>query len=169
MRVTPLNQYQLVDIKPDPDLQLASTNNRLLHGCTSCICFGRAAIKVETPSHLKVGPTTTNQEPQPHDDLKTSPDSEKVNNTYTSDIDLDLDDTENKNENCVKSSLKKPATSMAVNGGECKNDTDTERRKVQWTDVFGGELFEIREFEPSEHDDDESDNWNEGNCSCKIM
>lgn len=162
MRVTPLKHYQLVDQKPDPDLQLASTKNRLLHGCTSFICFGRAATGLESPSHLKVGPTT---HPPTQDDLELSPDSEKVNKTYTSD--LDLDNLENKNEASLTSCLKTPATSVlasvAVNG-------DTERRKVQWTDVFGGELFEIREFEPSEHNgsDDES-NWNEGDCTCRIM
>ncbi|KAI3682212.1 hypothetical protein L2E82_50075 [Cichorium intybus] len=90
---------------------------------------------------------------------------EKVNKTYTSD--LDLGNLENKNEGALTSSFKTPAksvlASVAVNG-------DTEIRKVQWTDVFGGELFEIREFEPSEHNgsNDES-NWNEGDCTCRIM
>lgn len=172
MRVAPLKQYQLVDIiKPDSDLQLASTKNTLVHGCRSCICFDRAAIRVESPSHLKVGPTK--QEPQPQDDLIASPDSKKANETYTSD--LDLDDSENKNGVPLKSSLKRPTNnataSVSVNGGECKNECgDTERRKVQWTDVSGGELFEIREFEPSEHDgSDDEFNWNEGKCTCMIM
>ncbi|CAH1446135.1 unnamed protein product [Lactuca virosa] len=177
MRVSPLNHYQLVDIKPDPDLQLASTKSHLVHGCTSFICFGRAATGPESsPSHLKLDPSLHPQpqpQPQPQDDLKHSPESEKVTKTCTTD--LDLDNFENKNGDALKSSLKRPKTSVIasvdVNGGECKNECgDTETRKVQWTDVFGGELFEIREFEPSEHDgsDDES-NWNEGTCTCMIM
>ncbi|CAI9301746.1 unnamed protein product [Lactuca saligna] len=163
------------DATDNPDLQLASTKSHLVHGCTSFICFGRAATGLESsPSHLKLDPSLHPQpQPQPQDDLKHSPDSEKVTKTCTTD--LDLDNFENKNGDGLKSSLKRPKTSVItsvdVNGGECKNECgDTETRKVQWTDVFGGELFEIREFEPSEHDgsDDES-NWNEGTCTCMIM
>nr|GMD44993.1 transcription elongation factor SPT5-like [Ipomoea batatas]GMD48225.1 transcription elongation factor SPT5-like [Ipomoea batatas]GME08703.1 transcription elongation factor SPT5-like [Ipomoea batatas] len=45
------------------------------------------------------------------------------------------------------------------------------RRKVQWTNTSGGELFEIREFELIDEDEsgDEYGSGNERSCSCKMM
>ncbi|KAI9071212.1 hypothetical protein K1719_046829 [Acacia pycnantha] len=56
MKVSPWNQYQLVDQESDPELQLASTKNRISRGCASFVCFGRASAGLDTPSPLKVGP-----------------------------------------------------------------------------------------------------------------
>ncbi|KAL2497064.1 Uncharacterized protein Adt_22614 [Abeliophyllum distichum] len=83
-----------------------------------------------------------------------------------------------------KSSLKKPTNDIQPptpgGGGDQhedssekndKVDSQTEKRKVQWTDTSGGELFEIREFEMSDDDgsDGEFDHRNERTCSCRIM
>ncbi|KAL6962537.1 hypothetical protein U1Q18_037496 [Sarracenia purpurea var. burkii] len=174
MRVSPWNHYQLVDQESDPDLQLASRKNRLVHGCASFVCFGRAAAGLESPSPLKVGPT------QQHENLPGPPSPEKdKDHTHTADLVA---------EDCItrklalKSSLKKPINIMPVSGGvvnECvilceKESNDhghMERRKVQWTDASGGELAEIREFELSDGggSDDEYDNGNERSCLCRIM
>ncbi|CDP11435.1 unnamed protein product [Coffea canephora] len=171
MRVTPWNQYQLVDQDTDSDLQLASGKNRFVRGCASFVCFGRAAAGLESPSPLKVGPA------QQQEVLPQPPVTEKCRDQiqYANDHNSDP-------KVALKSSLKKPSTSVPVaeDGSDesvalCGKDTDavvhTESRKVQWTDTSGGELVEIREFELSDDggSDDEFDNGSERNCSCMIM
>ncbi|GKD48091.1 putative xanthoxin dehydrogenase-like protein [Tanacetum coccineum] len=154
---------------------MASRKKPFVRGCASFICFGRAAAGLDTSSHLKVGPTE-HQQQQPHDDdVKRSPDSEKANK------DVDVDDVnvvdsvdESKNVDSLVSSLKRPATSVdnsvSVNDGKC-NDEFGDARKVQWMDVLGGDLYEIREFEPSEHNcsDDEFEYGKGSICSCNII
>ncbi|KAL3513948.1 hypothetical protein ACH5RR_026665 [Cinchona calisaya] len=176
MRVTPWNQYQLVDqdIDPDPDLQLASGKNHFVRGCASFVCFGRAAAGLESPSPLKVGPSQQQLVlPQPG-----------VSDKYRDQIQSGhvADDCNCDSKVTLKSSLKKPSTSNPVtdDGSDervalCGKDSDavvhTETRKVQWTDTSGGELAEIREFEPSDDggSDDEFNNVTERTCSCTIM
>ncbi|KAF7812503.1 Low affinity potassium transport system protein kup isoform 1 [Senna tora] len=190
MRVSPWNQYQLVDQESDPELQLASTKNRLSRGCASFVCFGRASAGLETPSPLKVGPA------QQHDVSPGSLVSNKNQSTH-------LDDNNDTRKVALKSSLKRPQNNKPVpvedanvheaSGGN-GNDASSqiERRKVQWTDACGSELIEIREFEPScflnklfeidllrwklsfncsevDGSDDEFDNGNDRTCSCAIM
>ncbi|KAL9446402.1 hypothetical protein AB3S75_014125 [Citrus x aurantiifolia] len=177
MRVSPWNQYQLVDQEPDPDpdLQLASAaKNRLSRGCASFVCFGRASAGPDSPSHLKVGPAQ-NQD--------VSPASLGLDKRLDRSIDVE-DDDGNVVKVSLKSSLKKPSNSDSApvqNVIEHEHDLlsekgndiagHTERRKVQWTDICGSELAEIREFEPSEMggSDDEFDNGIERSCSCTIM
>lgn len=148
MRVSPWNQYQLVDQESDPNLQLASTKNRLARGCASFVCFGRTSAGSDTPSPLKVGPA------QQQDALPGSHVSDKSND-HTS----DPDDNSNAVKISLKSSLKKPLNSTSASAesstesvslGEEDSDIPghTERRKVQWTDTCGSELVEIKEFEP---------------------
>lgn len=150
LRVTPWSQYQLVDQESNSDLQLASGKKRLVRGCASFVCFRHTASGREGPSPLKVGPILK-QDVLPetpafdkgNDDFKTN--DTVYNDLITKQVDL-------------KSSLKK-TTSIPVFGGVV-NESDVvnkkngdvpcyiERRRVQWTDVAGGELFEVREFEP---------------------
>nr|GEU52523.1 light-harvesting complex-like protein OHP2, chloroplastic [Tanacetum cinerariifolium] len=122
-----------------------------------------SSSRLDTSSHLKVGPTEHHQQPpHDHDDVKRSPDSEKANKDVDVDVDVNVVDSvdESKNVDSLVSSLKRPAPSVdnpvSVNDGKC-NDEFGDARKVQWMDVFGGDLYEIREFEPSEHNcsDDE--------------
>lgn len=153
MRVAPWNQYQLVDQKSDPELQLASTKNRLSRGCASFVCFGRTSAGLDTPSPLKVGPA------QQHD---VSP-GPLVSNTGKDPSAHVEDENENENDNrkvTLRSSIKKlpiskPAPVEAANeqeasGGQgtCTPGVQQEKRRVQWTDNCGSELVEIREFEP---------------------
>ncbi|KAB2603479.1 hypothetical protein D8674_004484 [Pyrus ussuriensis x Pyrus communis] len=171
MRVSPWNQYRLVDQESDTDLQLASTKNRLSRGCASFVCFGRASAGLDTPSPLKVGPA------QQQDILPGSLVSDKGK-----DHTAGADDDHIARKVVLKSSLKKPSkrTPLSVesaNEREALSEPGSdipghvERRKVQWTDVCGSELVEIREFEPSETDgsDDGFDDGNEKSCSCVVM
>ncbi|XP_062022305.1 uncharacterized protein LOC133738733 [Rosa rugosa] len=167
MRVSPWNQYQLVDQESDSHLQLASTKNRLSRGCASFVCFGRASAGLDTPSPLKVGPA------QQQDVLHESVASDKgEDHTATP------EEFHTARKLALKSSLKKPSKSIPV-PVQSSNEHETnshipgnaERRKVQWTDTCGSELVDIREFEPSEADgsDDEFNNGNERSCSCVVM
>uniref|UniRef100_A0A6N2NIF7 Uncharacterized protein n=1 Tax=Salix viminalis TaxID=40686 RepID=A0A6N2NIF7_SALVM len=171
MRVTPWNQYQLVDQEPDSDLQLASLKNRLSRGCASFVCFGRASAGLESPSPLKVGPA------QQQDVFPDPPAADRGK-----DLTTELEGDNNAIKVTLKSSLKKTSKSIPVpvgdaNQSELLNDRGsdipghTERRKVQWTDGCGSELADIREFEPSETggSDDDFENGNERSCSCVIM
>ncbi|XP_047324482.1 uncharacterized protein LOC124928008 [Impatiens glandulifera] len=160
MRVSPLNQCQLVDRESDSDLQLASTNNRVVRGCASVVCFGCAAAGLESPSPLKVGPAIQTDvliEPPVFDDIQSKDDVDNEEGQVL--------------KTCLKSSLKRPAvigTELEASGEKHFN---TEKRKVQWTDVSGGDLAEIREFELSDVDesDDEYGNGKGKSCSCTIM
>nr|AGQ57015.1 ubiquitin-protein ligase E3 [Hevea brasiliensis] len=170
MRVSPWNQYQLVDTNQN------LTSSWLLEepafrGRASFVCFGRASAGLDSPSPLKVGPTQ--QQGVLPDRLVT----DKVKD-HTTEIQGDS----NARRVTLKSSLKKPLNSIPVpvkdssqhyTLSEKGSDIPglTERRKVQWTDVCGSELVEIREFEPSEtaDSDDEFENGNERSCSCVIM
>lgn len=151
MRVTPWNQYQLVDQETDSDLQLASGKNRFVRGCASFVCFGRAAAGLESPSPLKVGPTQQQEVALPQPSVP-----DKCGDQIHS---ADLADDNNGNTKfALKSSLKKPSSSIPVPSDSndervalCGKDFDADghatRRKVQWTDTSGGELVEVREFE----------------------
>lgn len=179
MRVTPWNQYHLVDQEPDhPDhLQLAANKNRCACGCASFTCFGGPATGLESPS---VGPNHHHRHNHHQNVAKTS-DLEKVEeNSRVSDF-VEGDGNGNSNSNGVhlkslRSSLKRRDINVNVSVGVSSGDEvepvyQSARRSVNWTDVTGGELCEIREFEPSEHSDsdDEFENSTGKTCSCRIM
>lgn len=82
----------------------------------------------------------------------------------------------------LKSSLKKSSRNTLqtveksderepLAGEETDRSGFTGRRKVQWTDTYGKDLAEIREFELSETggSDDEFINGDGKTCSCRIM
>ncbi|MFS7974994.1 putative light-harvesting complex-like protein OHP2 [Helianthus anomalus] len=174
MRVTPWTQYHLVDQEADPDLQLAANKNpRCACGCASFTCFGGAATGLESPS---VGPTQHQQTV-----VKDSSQLEKVEENSRDSYLVEGDgDSNGINVTSLKSSLKKRDATVTVavavnNGDEVEPELEpvfqSARRSVHWTDVRGGELCEIREFEPSEHSDsdDEFENSTGKTCSCRIM
>lgn len=172
-RVAPWSQYQLVSHETDTHLELASRKNRrLFPGCTSFVCFGRAAAGPDSsPSHLKVGPSQNNElTPE-----GPGPASEKGEDIHS------VEGTNTSTKLARKSSLKKPRNRTS-HSGDSDNDCETVseesndapddhiERRVHWTDTHGGELFEVREFEPSDDEsDDEYTSRNEKACSCKIM
>ncbi|KAF8377202.1 hypothetical protein HHK36_030575 [Tetracentron sinense] len=172
MRVSPWNQYQLVEQEYGPDLQLASGKNQVSHGCSPFVCFGRASAGVEGPSPLKVGPV------QQKDVLPEPPVSDEGEQCITD----HGDDENNLRQVSIKSSLKKPSNCVPIVGGDGdlhetlgEKDSDvpgcTGMRKVQWTDACGRELVEIKEFETSDTDasDEELEREREQSCSCVIM
>ncbi|KZV20089.1 hypothetical protein F511_00946 [Dorcoceras hygrometricum] len=178
MRVTPWNQYQLVDQETVPDFQLASAKDRIARGCASFGCFGSAATGLENQSPLQVGPNQTQEvlsRPAVLVECK---------------IERNLDDRIDENHSTrkifsLKSSLKKSTDSslslVASAGVDCSNRNEHEvlpemnaaaasqtGRKVQWMDATGGELVEVREFEMSEDGlDNEFNDGNEKTCSLK--
>ncbi|XP_027359232.1 uncharacterized protein LOC113867922 [Abrus precatorius] len=169
MRVLPWNQYELVDQESEQELPLAPRKSSLFSRCASFICVGCASARIDTPSHLKVGPAK-------HHDVSSGP---LVSNRGKHPS-ANLNDDRRKVG--LKSSLKrqenkKPAPVEAATEHEASGELGSdapglrERRKVQWTDACGSELVAIREFEPSETDgsDDEFDNGNHKTCSCGIM
>ncbi|XP_051150040.1 uncharacterized protein LOC127264516 [Andrographis paniculata] len=179
MRVSPWNQYQLVDQETEPYLQLASGKKRPTCGCASFVCFGRTSAKLECPSPIKVD-STLNQEVLPGNPAL---DEDQAAKSYGGCVVVGDDKIVS-----LRSSLKKTpdCTPLASIGSRadgrknhenetvCENSNDIacqkERRKVQWTDTVGGELFEIREFEMSE--DELDDDFARGvgkTCSCRVM
>lgn len=168
MRVSPWNQYQLVEEETDPDFQLASGKTRASRGCA---CFGRASAGLEDPSPPKVGPL------QQQDGLaKSSSVSENADDCV-----IENGADKNTGNFYLKSSLKKPCCAsvvvrkdgdlhLASGEDDSNNPGCVGKRKVQWTDTCGKELAEIREFEVSEiTSDDEFDHDNERTCACAIM
>ncbi|KAG8378076.1 hypothetical protein BUALT_Bualt08G0100400 [Buddleja alternifolia] len=155
MRVTPCIQYQLVDQEAEPDLQLASEKNRLVRGCASFVCFGRAAAGPENPSPLKVGPTQNREVlsgPQKQDILP-GPQKQEVlpvpqkhdvlpeplvfyeSKDHTHSVDPVVDDDSNKKRVSLKSSLKRPTKSAPVavavdSGGGNNNEHKALREKA---------------------------------------
>ncbi|KAL6511930.1 hypothetical protein OROGR_021527 [Orobanche gracilis] len=179
MRVAPWTQYEL-NQETDPHPQLAPGKNRLVRGCASFVCFGRAAGGHEGPSPTKDG-LTQNQEVLPTRpiDLDENKDPTHLVDIVAHDDDDDDDGSLRKIDNSFKSSLKKSVNTVGGGNGNkhvssCETDSDVAcqmgRRKVRWADVIGGELFEIREFEMSEDgSDDEFDHVNGKTCACRIM
>ncbi|MCL7028297.1 hypothetical protein MKW94_018381 [Papaver nudicaule] len=152
MRVSPWNQYQLVEEESDPGFQLASCKARASRGCA---CFGRASAGLEDPSPPKVGPL------QQQDDLaKSSSISENADDCV-----IENGDDKHTGKFFLKSSLKKPCCASVVRKdgdlhvASVENDSNDPgcigKRKVQWTDTCGKELAEIREFEVSLSDNEE--------------
>ncbi|XP_074579333.1 uncharacterized protein LOC141835841 isoform X2 [Curcuma longa] len=66
---------------------------------------------------------------------------------------------EGKCEILLKSSLKKPRVS---------DSEQNVRGNVKWLDFFGKELVEIKEFEPTESEEEDHTNGNAG-CICAIQ
>ncbi|GLT68137.1 hypothetical protein SLA2020_403950 [Shorea laevis] len=181
MRIAPWNHYRLVDQEPDPDLQLASIKNRLSRGCASFVCFGRASAGLDSPSPLKVGPAQQ-QDVLPgslvSENSKDNPADLRGGNCNSANVrKVSLKSSLKKRSNGIPATVESNCNPTHVDHCETLGEKDSdipgqaERRKVQWTDVCGSELAEIREFEPSEigGSDDEFDNGNERACSCTIM
>lgn len=175
MKVTPWTQYHLVDQEPDPqNLQLAANKNHPCGcGCASLTCFGRPTAETNT---ARTARNNNHQEV-----VKTSSHLEKVEENFRN---LDFVEGDGNgsngngiNVNSLKSSLKRRGggvsgeVAVAVGSDDEVAVVESERRSVHWTDVTGGELCAIREFEPSEHSDsdDEFENSSGKTCACMIM
>uniref|UniRef100_A0A1D1YNH5 Uncharacterized protein n=1 Tax=Anthurium amnicola TaxID=1678845 RepID=A0A1D1YNH5_9ARAE len=172
MRVSPWNQYHLVEQDLDPHVQLAPRKDRVPRGCASFICFGRVSAGLDGNSPPKVGPA------QQTDSLTNVSLAEKGK----TDIKTDIEDG-NGGKVYLKSSLKKNSTnqtpevlgdtvcSAVINEENTNAPGSTDRRKVQWTDACGRELVEVREFEPSDEgpSDEELERDGHRRCVCVIQ
>jgi hypothetical protein len=146
VKVSPWNQYQLVDVEAQKVYNLAPGKNRAPRKYAPFICFGRAASELEAASPPKVSSSNT---------LNSSEDSSPLTkkkvtaNASVAGVDI---------KGCLKSNPKRDSSEhcIVVSEGEEPRESleevqtlksGMERRKVQWTDTCGKELFEIREFE----------------------
>jgi hypothetical protein len=146
VKVSPWNQYQLVDVEAQKVYNLAPGKNRAPRKYAPFICFGRAPSELEAASPPKVSSSNTLNSLE-----DSSPLTKKKVTANTSVAGVDI-------KGCLKSNSKRDSSEhcIVVSEGEEPRESleevqtlksGMERRKVQWTDTCGKELFEIREFE----------------------
>ncbi|TVU34322.1 hypothetical protein EJB05_16153 [Eragrostis curvula] len=149
VKASPWNQYRLVDREAEHVLHLAAGKDEAPGKCAPFVCFGCPATGLEGTSPPKVGSSSA---------LGSSPDeSSDSANKVTADGSI----TGVEIRGCLKSNSKRDSLEhcIVVSEGEEPREsleevqtlrTSMERRKVQWTDTCGRDLFEIREFETSD-------------------
>lgn len=157
MRVAPLNNHY--QFKADFDKQLATKKSFFFRRCGTFICF-HCPSKVEGPTPNKAD----------HVNNSESVSDAKPSVTKSAEMLSFKSNLKKKSTVCdrVTSSDGELVPDSVEEGGDC-----TRKKRIQWTDTCGGELVEIREFEPS--DDGSSDQDFEfeldGNqkCGCVIQ
>ncbi|PKI58055.1 uncharacterized protein LOC116205155 [Punica granatum] len=170
MRVSPWNQYHLVNQEPDVRGHLGSRRKWHSRAWVSFMCFHGASGAADGPSYPNVGGD--------HQEIWPGP----LVSNKCKDSKTDLDDVIDAKVDTPRSNLRRRSSSVAVSvldAHECNSLVENignipgqiGGRRVQWTDALGTELAEIREFEPSEigGSDDEAESKNEGRCTCTIM
>lgn len=184
MRISPWNQYQLVEQEVEAEFQLATRKNQSSCGCASFICFGCAPAGIDGPSPPKVDPA---RQPEVLSDSSSSSSSSSssLSSSSSDKGKLAIDDAVNGDgrNTCLKSNLKKSSTNFSAvvtevadaheSVEEMPNSTTccVEKRKVHWTDACGKELAEIREFEVSDDvlSDEEFEHEGIRRCVCVIQ
>ncbi|KAK4777112.1 hypothetical protein SAY86_005800 [Trapa natans] len=141
MKVSQWNQYQLVDHEHKVRLGLGSRRKWLTKSFLSLICFSCPSQGDDESSHSK--DTRADQQdiwPDPHvsDECHVPK--------------ADLDDATDTEKPAPRSNLRRRSSADAVPVSDSHDVVPGQigGRRVQWTDALGTELFEIREFEPSE-------------------
>lgn len=145
VKVSPWNQYRLVDREAEQVYHLASRKDQAPGKCAPFICFGRATAGLEgaSPPKLSSGNTSGSSSEE-----SSASANEGTNGSLTG----------NEKKGCLKSNSRRDSLEhcIVVSEGEEPRESleevqtlksGMERRKVQWTDTCGKELFEIREFE----------------------
>ncbi|KAG8051480.1 hypothetical protein GUJ93_ZPchr0001g29854 [Zizania palustris] len=145
VKVSPWNQYQLVDREAEQVYHLASRKDQAPGKCAPFICFGRAAAGLEgaSPPKFNSGNTLGSSSEESSDSAK-----EGTNGSFSG----------NERKGCLKSNSRRDSLEHCIVVSEVEEPRESfeevqtlkcgmERRKVQWTDTCGKELFEIREFE----------------------
>jgi hypothetical protein len=151
VKVSPWNQYRLVDRETEQVYHLPSAAKDQAPGkCAPFVCFGCTANGLEVASPPKAASSSapggigTSQEEA----------SCSANKTLTTSGSI----SGSERRGCLKSNSKRDSLEhrIVVSEGEEPRESveevqtlrsSVERRKVQWTDTCGKELFEIREFE----------------------
>ncbi|XP_047060230.1 uncharacterized protein LOC124666942 [Lolium rigidum] len=169
VKVSPWNQYRLVDGEAEKVYNLAPGKNQAPRKCAPFICFGRAASELEAAPPPKVSSSNT---------LSSLEDSSGLTKKKVTTNDPITGD---EIKGCLKSNSKRDSSEhcIVVSEGEEPRESleevqtlksGMERRRVQWTDTCGKELFEIREFEASDEslsDDEENEGFRK--CECVIQ
>ncbi|KAK8453033.1 hypothetical protein SEVIR_5G216300v4 [Setaria viridis] len=172
VKVSPWNQYRLVDREAEQVCHLASGKDEAPGKCAPFVCFGCTANGLEVASPAKAG--SSNALGSTQEDEASCPANKKL--TTSGSI------TGNERRGCLKSNSKRDSLEhcIVVSEGEEPRESleevqtlraSMERRKVQWTDTCGKDLFEIREFETSDEGLSDDDAENEGfrKCECVIQ
>jgi len=147
VKVAPWNQYRLVDRGGEQVYHLASSKDQAPGKCAPFVCFGCTANGLEVASPPKV--VSSNALGSTQEDASCS-----ANKNLTTSGSI----TGNERRGCLKSNSKRDSLEHIIVASEGEEPCESleevqtlrasmERRKVQWTDTCGKDLFEIREFE----------------------
>uniref|UniRef100_A0A0A9DDS0 Uncharacterized protein n=1 Tax=Arundo donax TaxID=35708 RepID=A0A0A9DDS0_ARUDO len=165
------NQYRLVDGEAEQVYHLPSGKDQAPGKCAPFVCFGCTANGLEGASPPKAGSSNA---------LGSS--LEEASSTTNKKLTTDASIPGNQRRGCLKSNSRRDSLEhcIVVSEGEEPRESleevqtlksGMERRKVQWTDTCGRDLFEIREFETSDEglSDDEGENEGFRKCECVIQ
>ncbi|PAN17804.1 hypothetical protein PAHAL_3G155800 [Panicum hallii] len=167
---SPCSHYRLVGQEAEHECPVPSGKNDVPGKCASFICFGCTPAKLVGASPPKLGssniPGSSSEQPS-------------SSSTGTATTNGSINGSGRKG--CLKNNPRRDSSerstlSCSEEPRESLEEVQTlrsgmERRKVQWTDACGKELFEIREFEVSDDGLSEDDLENEGfrKCECVIQ
>ncbi|KAL6615475.1 hypothetical protein ACP70R_037745 [Stipagrostis hirtigluma subsp. patula] len=173
-KVSPRHQYRLVGPEAEHTEQvyhLAAGKDQAPGKCAPFVCFGCTATGLEGASPPKAGLSNA-----------LSSLSEEASSSANKKLTTSGSITGNERRGCLKSNSRRDSLEhcIVVSEGEEPRESleevqtlkaGMERRKVQWTDTCGKDLFEIREFETSDEGLSDDDAENEGfrKCECVIQ
>ncbi|KAJ1284113.1 hypothetical protein BS78_03G179400 [Paspalum vaginatum] len=171
VKVSPWNQYRLVDREAEPVYHLPPGKDQAPGKCAPFVCFGCTANGLEVASPPKAGPGNAVGGSQ-----------EEASCSANKKLTASGSIGGSERRGCLKSNSKRDSLEhcIVVSEGEEPRESleevqtlraSMERRKVQWTDACGKDLFEIREFETSDEGLSDDDAENEGfrKCECVIQ
>jgi hypothetical protein len=149
VKASPWNQYRLVDREAEQVYHLPSAKDQAPGKCAPFVCFGCTTNGLEVASPSKA--VSSNALGRGTSQEEASCSAHKALTTSAS-----ISGSERRG--CLKSNSKRDSLEhrIVVSEGEEPRESveevqtlrsSIERRKVQWTDTCGKELFEIREFE----------------------
>jgi hypothetical protein len=149
VKVSPWNQYRLVDRETEQVYHLPSAKDQAPGKCAPFVCFGCTANGLEVASPPKA--TSSNA-------LGTGTSQEEASCSANKTLTTSGSISGSERRGCLKSNSKRDSLEhrIVVSEGEEPRESleevqtlrsSMERRKVQWTDTCGKDLFEIREFE----------------------
>jgi len=143
---SPCSHYRLVGQEAEHECPVPSGKNDVPGKCASFICFGCTPAKLVGASPPKLGSSNipgSLSEPPSSSSTGTATTNGSINGSGR--------------KGCLKNNLRRDSSerstlSCSEEPRESLEEVQTlrsgmERRKVQWTDTCGKELFEIREFE----------------------
>lgn len=171
VKVSPWNQYRLVDREAEQLQPLPASKDQAPGKCAPFVCFGCTANGLEVASPPKAG--QSNAVGNSHEESSCSASKKLTTSGSISGSEI---------RGCLKSNSKRDSLEhcIVVSEGEEPRESleevqtlraSMERRKVQWTDACGKDLFEIREFETSDEglSDDDAENDGFRKCECVIQ